>query len=806
VTGSLPRRVVLPIVATAAAIGVTVAVAPWAGAEPSTDGLIAEVYGGGGNSGATLTHDFVELANGSQTALPLDGMSVQYLPAAPTPTSRWQVTPLTGSVAPGARYLVAEGKGAGGTVGLPTPDATGSINMSGGSGTVALVTGTEPLSCRTTDECAADTRIRDLVGYGSAAVREGAAVASTSATTSAARAELTDTDDNSADFATGEPTPVNSKGETPDNGGGEPDPDPAVTSIAEIQGTSRVSPLAGKPVTGVGGVVTAIRAFGDSRGFWFQSAQPDEDSRTSEGLFVYTAKETPAVKVGDAVEVSGTVKEFYPDNPESSVFQSVTEIIDAQFAVKSSGNPVPAAELIDENLVPSQYSPSADGGSIEPLELAPDTYALDFWESREGTSVKITDARVVGPTTEFNELYLTTKPNENPSVRGGTVYLGYHQPNAGRLKLQSLIPFSEVPFPKANVGDTFTGETVGVVDYAKFGGYTLQATALGQLTPGGNEPEVTRKQGPDELAVATYNVENLDPSDDQAKFDRLAAGVVTNLASPDIVVLEEVQDDNGATDDGTVTAGATLGKLTETIAAAGGPRYEFRQIDPADKTDGGEPGGNIRVAFLFNPAKVSFVDRPGGDATTPVAVVGDKGRPALSVSPGRIDPANPAWESSRKPLAGEFTFHGKTLFVVANHFNSKGGDQPMHGRFQAPNRTSEIQRSQQAASVRAFVDEIAKLDPKANVIIAGDLNDYQFSPAVGKLTDGGLLRALIDTLPEAERYSYVFEGNSQVLDHLLASQGMKVLDYDVVHLNAEFHDQVSDHDPQILRTRLAGRR
>ena len=71
-----------------------------------------------------------------------------------------------------------------------------------------------------------------------------------------------------------------------------------------------------------------------------------------------------------------------------------------------------------------------------------------------------------------------------------------------------------------------------------------------------------------------------------------------------------------------------------------------------------------------------------------------------------------------------------------------------------------------------------------------------------KPLDGGLLRVLIGTLPEAERYSYGFEGNSRELDHLLASQGMKVLDYDVVHLNAEFHDQVSDHDPQILRTRL----
>src|SRR5690606_23399013 len=137
------------------------------------------------------------------------------------------------------------------------------------------------------------------------------------------------------------------------------------------------------------------------------------------------------------------------------------------------------------------------------------------------------------------------------------------------------------------------------------GGYLIQATALGEVTSGGLTPETTRAAGQRELAVATYNVENLSPKDDQAKFDRLAQGIAGNLASPDIVSLEEIQDDDVTADTGVVTAGETLTRFTDAIVAAGGPRYEWRQTDPEGKAAGGEPGGNIRVAFLFNPDRVS---------------------------------------------------------------------------------------------------------------------------------------------------------------------------------------------------------
>ena len=188
-------------------------------------------------------------------------------------------------------------------------------------------------------------------------------------------------------------------------------------------------------------------------------------------------------------------------------------------------------------------------------------------------------------------------------------------------------------------------------------------------------------------------------------------------------------------------------------------------------------------------------------------VVDHQSGPRLSASPGRVDPGNAAWTSSRKPLAGEFRMQGKKVFVIVNHFSSKGGDNPLYGRFQPPVRSSEVQRHQQAQVVNAFVDDLLEADPNANVIVLGDINDFEFSETVD-LLEGDVLTTLMDDLPQAERYSYVFEGNSQVLDQILVSDNLLdvfPIDYDVVHVNAEFADQASDHEPQVARIDFRGR-
>ncbi|NED78198.1 endonuclease/exonuclease/phosphatase [Streptomyces sp. SID9944] len=570
--------------------------------------------------------------------------------------------------------------------------------------------------------------------------------------------------------------------------------------IHDIQGTTRTSPYAGQKVTDVAGIVTGVRGYGSSKGFWLQDPTPDADPATSEGVFVFTSS-APKVAVGDSVTVTGTVSEYVPGGV-SSGNQSVTEITKPVVTVVSSGNAVPAPVVISARSVPAAYTPAGDpaaNGSIGGLTLRPAKYALDYYESLEGMNVKVADARVVTGTDPYTELWVTVKPYEHKSRRGGTVYGSYDSQNTGRLQIQSL--GSTADFPVANVGDTLAGSTAGPLDYNQFGGYTLVAAQLGTLKSGGLERETTAKQSRGELAVATYNVENLDPSD--STFDAHASAIVHNLNSPDIVSLEEIQDDNGATDDGTVGASKTVAKLIDAIVAAGGPRYEWRSIDPVNDQDGGEPGGNIRQVFLFNPARVSFTDRPGGDSTTAVGVTKVHGKAALTASPGRIDPASDAWKSSRKPLAGEFVFRGRTVFVIANHFASKGGDQGLTAQYQPPARSSETQRHLQATEVNAFVKDILKVQKNADIIALGDMNDFEFSDTAKILEGRGELWSAIKSLPKNERYTYDYQGNEQVLDQILVSPSIRRGDfaYDSVHINSEFHDQISDHDPQVLRFR-----
>ena len=170
-------------------------------------------------------------------------------------------------------------------------------------------------------------------------------------------------------------------------------------------------------------------------------------------------------------------------------------------------------------------------------------------------------------------------------------------------------------------------------------------------------------------------------------------------------------------------------------------------------------------------------------------------------SPGRIDPTNAAFNNSRKPLAGEFTYNGQRLFVIANHFNSKGGDQPLFGRFQPPTRVTEAQRHQQAADRPRLRRPILAADPDANVVVLGDLNDFEFSDTHGHAPARRAARPDRRRCRASERYTYVFEGNSQSLDHILLSRALldRRVAYDVVHVNAEFASQASDHDPQVAR-------
>ena len=263
------------------------------------------------------------------------------------------------------------------------------------------------------------------------------------------------------------------------------------------------------------------------------------------------------------------------------------------------------------------------------------------------------------------------------------------------------------------------------------------------------------------LKVGTFNVENLDPSDGD-RFNKIAKIITNDLGNPDILALVEMQDNNGAINDNVVIATETFTTLIDAIQNKGGPSYKFTEIDPNDDQDGGEPGGNIRVGYIYNPARVNlFQARPGGSHDA-VKVISKDGQISLSLNPGRIAPTNPAFNNSRKSLATQFIFGNESVFVIANHFASKKN-----------NNVNEPQRISQAKVIKDYVTQILNKDASSNVIVLGDLNDEPGSQTLQMLlSDGSLVDLPVSLLSPQDAYSYIFRGSKELIDHILVSPNL----------------------------------
>jgi uncharacterized protein len=542
----------------------------------------------------------------------------------------------------------------------------------------------------------------------------------------------------------------------------------AETRIRDIQGATHVSPLLGQRVTQVQGIVTAKRA----QGFYLQDPQPDTDDATSEAIYVHT----PArVKVGDALEVEGLVIEFRPGGSAGSANLSVTTLRAEAMTHIAIDQPLPAPVLIGAGgrVPPQNAVKAAHTGNVErSKDFDPRGQALDFYESLEGMRVKLFDVAVIAPNGLKSALAALPGGTESVPNARGVLLRAAEDVNPERI----LIEPAFVSLPAVKVGDRLP-EVIGVFDYG-FGHYRLLATDVSSPRDGNLKAETARVSLSGELSIACYNVENLDGRDPQPRFDRIAAHIVHHLHSPDLIGLIEVQDSNGPVNDGTVDAAQTMTRLVEAVRAAGGPEYVWRGIDPQNNEDGGERGGNIRPVFLYKPQvlQLASLQRLG---------VGDAG-----------------FLHSRKPLAGEFSYGGRNLHVVLNHFASKRRDDPLFGLNQPPRRLSEPQRHRQARVVADFV--LSLKAPDALAVVMGDLNDFEYSETLWILEQAGLYN-MHSTLPAHERYSFIHEGNAQALDHILVTPALaRVAEYDIVHVNVEFpaEQRGSDHDPPLLRLRL----
>ncbi|MGX6446109.1 5'-nucleotidase C-terminal domain-containing protein [Neobacillus sp. K501] len=569
--------------------------------------------------------------------------------------------------------------------------------------------------------------------------------------------------------------------------GGPVDPPPfdgiEGLKISDIQGATHNSPYKDKNVKGVEGVVTFVD---DNANFYMQSLTPDENAQTSEGILVY--KPSHGLAVGDHVAVNGLVKEWVLDgyNDKLQTDLAMTEINAQNGSVtkKASGLELPAPFVIGKDSIPSQVVDNDQFGTFDPSEDG-----IDFYESLEGMRVAIEKPTAIAPQKYGEVPVIAGKVDGKVYTTPGGVPLTKDNANPERIHLL----FDNDDFV-AKTGDQFNGTVTGVVSYT-FQNYKVLTNEadLPELIESPYTQETTEiVKAADKLTVATYNMENY-TSANATKTNKIAASIVNNLKNPDIVGLVEVQDNNGESAGGTA-ADQNYQALIEAIKTNGGPTYQWTDIAPEDGKDGGAPNGNIRVGFIYNPERVTLKDGTKGTATQAVSY--ENG--SLTLNPGRIDPTNSAFESSRKPLAAEFTFNGEDVIVIANHFNSKGGDQPIFGKNQPPELGSEAQRKQIAGVVNGFVDDVKSKNEDANIVVLGDLNDFEFSNPLSTLK-GDDLTNLIEKVPAEERFTYNYQGNSQVLDHLLVSNNLaKDAEIDIVHINSPFteaHGRVSDHDP-----------
>jgi predicted extracellular nuclease len=415
----------------------------------------------------------------------------------------------------------------------------------------------------------------------------------------------------------------------------------------------------------------------------------------------------------------------------------------------------------------------------------------------------------VGPSSSRGDFVL--RPDGAPQVLrtvAGGVLLPESGPSLDRVLFGRTFGGEVSP---VDVGARVAGPTVGIVDYS-WGSYRVRPLAPPAVEAPGRGCDVVTPLAGDRsrLTVATLNVENLSVAGPAERFARIGALVARRMRGPDVVALEEVQDDSGPAGkgDGVVTSRKTLEALVDGIAAAGGPRYEAAWIDPVEGKEGGQPGGNIRVALLFNPARVTLARRGEAgplDATEPEGRGKDL---RLTLSPGRVAPRSTAFsptegEGVRRSLAAELLFRGKRLFVVANHLSSKSDDDRSFGATQPPRSPTASRRLAQAREVRSFVERLLAADPGARVVVLGDLNDFEHAEAVRHL-GAPPLENLVLRVPPESRYTFNFEGASQMLDHVVVSPALaRDAEIELLHANSDCSDakRTSDHDPIVTRLR-----
>ncbi len=565
-----------------------------------------------------------------------------------------------------------------------------------------------------------------------------------------------------------------------------------VKNIGEVQGESHESPLAGKEVVINNVVVTKT----DKTGFYVQDKVSDNNPKTSDAVYVASKDK---VESGDLLKVQGTVKEGYMEEysvkpgqtfkkPAGSL--TVTQIISATITKLGKAD-LPKALNISEKM-------PKDIVDNTPTKYNPETEALDYWESLEGMRVEVTKPKVTGPQYK-GDIYVL--PGD---------YKGQKLNNIGGVNLRPGVQNTEVlPITVGNkfvakAKDYFNENITGVVTY-KNKTYKIDPSSVPAIQDGGLKREVSKiYPSEDKLTIASYNIENFSANNKghdetpEEKVDKIANSFIKEVHSPDIITLIEVQDNNGGVNDGTVDGVKSGEKLAQRIKSLGGPDYKYTEIAPVDGKDGGKPGANIRVAYLYNPKRVTLIGKEKGGSEEAARFVNGH----LEKNPARIDPTSVHFEKVRKSLAAEFEFKGERIVVIANHLKSKLGDDAIYGSNQPSVENTKAKRIEEAKILNAFIKEGLRQNPNLKFVLTGDFNDFEFSDSVRTIVGNELVNLMAEH-EQGDRYSYFYRGSNQSLDNILISKNIKdKVVFSPVHINASFmeeHGRASDHDPVVVQ-------
>ena len=565
-----------------------------------------------------------------------------------------------------------------------------------------------------------------------------------------------------------------------------------VANIGEIQGESHQSPLVGRDVIVNNVVVTKI----DKSGFYVQDKVSDNNPKTSDALYVASKDK---VKSGDLLKVQGTVKEGYLEEysvrpgqtfkaPVGSL--TVTQIINAtitKLGVAALPDAVEFSKKIPKDTVDKT-----------PTKYDPENEALDYFESLEGMRVNINKPKILGPQYKGDIYVLPGNYNGQKLNNIGGVNL---RPGVQNTETIAIEVGKKVV---AKAKDYFNEDITGVFTY-RYKTYRIDPYKVPKVQDGGLKREVSKiYPAEDKLTIASYNIENFSANSKgrdetpEETVAKIAKSFIHEVHSPDIITLIEVQDNNGGVNDGTVEGVKSGEKLADRIKSFGGPEYKYTEVAPIDGKDGGKPGANIRVAYLYNPNRVTLIGKDKGGSEEAARFVDGH----LEKNPARIDPTNINFEKVRKSLAAEFDFKGERIVVIANHLKSKLGDDAVYGSNQPAIENTKAQRVEQAKLLNAFVREGLRQNPNLKFVLTGDFNDFEFSDTVKTIVGDELVNLMAEH-EAGDRYSYFYRGSNQSLDNILVSKNIKdrVL-FSPVHINASFmeeHGRASDHDPVVVQ-------